>query len=274
MDGCTCSGSGIVEKDNKLYECICAVLKRRAASMPPFVRIADLRAEHIAHKVHMQVGKSLFIQATWQDMKAIVKAVMICHANLFVRITSDNDILHAYVGAMSKKNKGENEATFETVGDFVGPPDLVIVRLNALTRPNKAAAGALEEAFVCRADQEKPIWLVSDIDRPFVSSSPAYSDTLNDLLDGVAKIRISPILPRNFTTGIFDLEPVELSRQEISKPQPVQRAKAAKEAKAVKQKDEPPSDPPSDPPSFDNDLSMYGAGVKKSGRNKFGRSED
>jgi len=262
VEGCSCSGSGILEKDGKLYECVCALLRRRAASMPPFIRTADLRPEHTAHKLHAQVKKSLYILSTWQDMKAIVKAVMICHMNLFVRVTSDNDILHAYVGAMSKKNKGENEATFETVGDFVGPPDLVIVRLNALTRPNKAAAGALEEAMVCRTDQDKPTWFVSDIDRPFTDKSPAYSDSLWDLMEACAKIRVAPILPRNLPTGVFDLEPVDSPAP--ASPEPEARSRAAssprKPKPVEKEKDE------------DSDLSMYGEGIKKK-RGGFGRGD-
>jgi hypothetical protein len=257
VEGCNCSGSGILEKDGKLYECVCALLKRRAASMPPFIRTADLRPEHTAHKLHAQIKKSLFILSTWQDMKAIVKAVMICHMNLFVRVTSDNDILHAYVGAMSKKNKGENEATFETVGDFIGPPDLVIVRLNAITRPNKAAAGALEEAMVCRADQDKPTWFVSDMDRPFTSTSPAHSESLWDLMEACAKVRIPPILPRNLPTGVFDLEPVE-----SQKPM-TQEVKPCEKSQKKRQKSEPEGDNP--------DLSMYGEGVKK--KNSFGRGD-
>lgn len=233
--------------------------------MPPFIRTAELKPEHISQKIHLQTRRSLFIQATWQDMKAIVKAVMICHVNLFVRVTSDNDILHAYVGAMSKKNKGENEATFETVGDFVGPPDLVVIRLNAITRPNKAAAGALEEAMVCRSDQDKPTWFVSDMDRPFTSASPAFSESLWDLMEACAKVRVSPILARNLPTGVFDLEPVEstpVTSTNISPP-------------ADKQARERPPKPKLPKPSEtdDSDLSMYGAGVKKQNKG-FGRGGD
>jgi len=259
VEGCSCSGSGILEKDGKLYECVCALLKRRAASMPPFIRTAELRPEHTAHKLHTQVKKSLYVLATWQDMKAIVKAVMICHMNLFVRVTSDNDILHAYVGAMSKKNKGENEATFETVGDFVGPPDLVIVRLNALTRPNKAAAGALEEAMVCRTDQDKPTWLVSDMERPFTENSPAYSGSLWDLMEVCGKVRIAPVLPRNLPTGVFDLEPVETA------PDP-----APKKATPAPERSQKRSKPQSEQ---EDDLSVYGVGIKKS-KGSFGRGDD
>ena len=260
VEGCVCGGSGTVEKDGKLYECVCALLRRRAASMPPFIRTAELRPEHTAHKLHTQIRKSLFILATWQDMKAIVKAVMICHMNLFVRVTSDNDILHAYVGAMSKKNKGDNEATFETVGDFIGPPGLVIVRLNAITRPNKAAAGALEEAFVCRMDQDKPTWFVSDVERPFTSTSPAHSESLWDLMEACAKVRVPPILSRNTPTGVFDLEPVETTPTKPVPERPLQQPQ-----KRTPKTEKPESD--------DQGLSMYGEGVKKSGKSSFGRGD-
>ena len=232
--------------------------------MPPFIRTADLRPEHTVCKLHAQVKKSLYVLATWSDMKAIVKAVMIRHMNLFVRVTSDNDILHAYVGAMSKKNKGENEATFETVGDFVGPPDLVIIRLNAITRPNKAAAGAVEEALVCRMDQDKPTWFVSDIDRPFTSTSPAYSESLWDLMEACAKVRVSPILPRNLPTGVFDLEPVEPA----SSPEP-----AKPEAKPAQKPPKPKAEEKGKAEENEG-LSMYGEGIKKSGKTFGRRGED
>ena len=262
VEGCNCNGSGIIEKDGKMYECICALLKRRAVSMPPFIRTADLRPDHINHKLHTLVSKSLFILATWPDMKAIIKSVMICHMNLFVRVTSDNEILHAYVGAMSKKNKGDQAATFETVGDFVGPPDLVVVRLNALTRPNKAAAGALEEATVCRMDQDKPTWFISDTDRPFTSSSPAHSESLWDLFEACVKIRVPQVLSKSVPMGFFDLEPVGSGSS--FRPDPDEKKPVKRQSKPKPKNDEEEND--------DVDLSMYGAGVKKS--NNFGRGKE
>jgi hypothetical protein len=267
VEGCECGGSGILEKDGKLYECVCALLRRRAASMPPFIRTADLRKEHASHKLHDQIRKSMFILASWPDMKAIIKAVMIRHLNLFVRVTSDNEILHAYVGAMSKKNRGDSEATFETVSDFVGSPGLVIVRLNAITRPNKAAAGALEEAVVCRMDQDKPTWLVSDMDRPFTSASPAYSESLWDLMEAFVKIKISPILPKSVQPSIFDPE-IIISGNVDDSTKPAQDPKKYR-PKPTKRKTEDSEDIDEDT-SSDGSLSMYGQGIKqtKSRRDK------
>jgi hypothetical protein len=230
--------------------------------MPPYIRIAELRPEHLTPKLHDQTCKSLFILAMWADMKAIVKAVMLRHVNLFVRVTSDNEILHAYVGNMSKKSRSENEVSFENVGDFIGPPGLAVIRLNAITRPNKAAAGALEEALVIRSDQDKPTWLVSDMDRPFISNSPAYSESLWDLIEIFPKIRISPILPRGQTTGLFDLAPVGSSQSEPESP--ITTPDSTK--KRIKPK-------PKDLPTVDNDdnfnLSIYGSGINK--KKNFGR---
>lgn len=255
LDGCTCGGNGTFEKDGKLYECICALLRRRAISMPPYIRTAELRPEHMVHKLHTKINKSLFIDVGWDDMKAIIKAVMIRHINLFVRITSDNDILHAYVGAMSKKNKSENEATFETVSDFIGPPDLVIVRLNAITRTNKAASGALEEAVVYRMDQSKPTWLVSDVDRPFNSSSPAYSASLWDQMEAYGRVHIPRILGSKpaVIAAELSIEPVQDSQSDLSK------QSAGKPDRKRKIEKEPDG----------SCLSMYGEGIKRS--KKFNR---
>jgi hypothetical protein len=273
MDECKCNGRGIIEKEGKLYECICAILMRRAASMPPYVRIADLRPEHLTHNLHAHVHKSLFVMATWPDMKAIIKAVMIRHINLFVRVTSDNEILHAYVGNMARKNKNDNEASFENVGDFIGPPNLAIVRLNAITRPNKAAAGALEEALVCRSDHDKPIWLVSDMDRHFTSTSPAYSESLWDLIEAMPKVRIPPILPRNAPAGVLDVELVG-SGSPAPAPAPAPASKSGDSPpKKTRPKPEPERRaPPRDAEDDDFGLSVYGSGLGK--KKPFGRGDD
>ena len=192
--GCTCGGVGTVERDGKLYGCVCEVLRRRMASMPSYIRVAEVKSKHLEYDLHNNTRKSLFITSSWTDMKSIIKATMIKNFNLFVRATSDNDILHAYVGAMSKKVKGENEASYENVSDYVGPPDLLIIRLNAITRPNKAAAGALEEAIILRMDVNKATWLVSDTSRLFNSSSPAYSDSVKDAISVFPRITVVPII--------------------------------------------------------------------------------
>jgi len=267
MDGCTCNGRGIIEKEGKLYECVCALLRRRAISMPPFVRIAELKPEHLAHGLQDQVRRSLFVIATWADMKAIVKATMIRHLNLFVRVTSDNDILHAYVGNMARKNRNENEASFENVGDFIGPPDLAIVRLNAITRPNKAAAGALEEALVCRSDQDKPTWLVSDMDRHFSSTSPAYSESLWDIIEALPKVRVPPILPRNAPAGVLDVELVESSPARAAPPAEPKRA-----AEPPKKKRPRPEPEAASGQDDDFGLSVYGSGIDKK-KKPFGRGD-
>jgi hypothetical protein len=167
---------------------------------------------------------------------------------------------------MSKKNKSENEATFETIGDFIGPPSLAVIRLNAITRPNKAASGALEEALVCRMDQDKPTWFVSDLDRPFVSTSPAYSDTLWDLMETCSKVKIQPILPKSTPSSVFEND-VEFSIPAQDKTK-IDLTSAITSAVKKPQKAQTEFKSPIE----ESDLSIYGGGIKKKNKN-FGRND-
>lgn len=224
--------------------------------MPSYVRTAEVLPAHARLELIDAVRKSAYVVSAWSDMKSIIKAVMIKHMNLFVRITSDNEIKAAYVGDMSHKAKGDTEATYENIGDFVGPPDLVIIRLNALTRSNKAAAGALEEALVHRADRDKPTWTVCDTSRVFNKESPAYSDSVWDVLSALPRVMVPAILPRSeAAASILTADPVDEDRPAAA---PAQRSPAKRKPKdpAIERSDDDP-------------LSMYGQGVKKS--REFGR---
>jgi hypothetical protein len=207
-------------------------------------------------------------------MKSIIKATMIKNFNLFIRVTSDNDILHAYVGAMSKKVKGDNDVSYENVSDFTGPPDLLVIRLNAITRPNKAAAGALEEAVVLRMDTNKATWLVSDTSRLFNSGSPAYSDSIKDVMSVFTRVMIAPVITNipniDIEQSVISSELVKSNKSdEVHKKNHDESKSRAKVIKSLI--DEKNDIPISKIDSNDRDdgLSVYGVGVKKS--KTFGR---
>jgi hypothetical protein len=76
-------------------------------------------------------------------------------------------------------------------------PDLMIVRLNEMHYKNKAAPGALEEAVSYRLDRDKPVWMISNIDKPFVEGSHAWSESVFDLINtSFQKISVPRILPK------------------------------------------------------------------------------
>src|SRR5271157_2443151 len=98
--GCKeCGFTGVIEKDNKVFECQCSLNRRIAASMPLNVRITTVIKEHVIHPVVNMIQKNLFISAASDDMKAIAKVVMYKNPNLFIRITDDTMIRDVGVGA-------------------------------------------------------------------------------------------------------------------------------------------------------------------------------
>lgn len=203
MSCTSCKDSGIVEKDGKLYECVCAYIKRRAAEMPAYIRKAQVLTPHLQLPVIKLIDKSLYVISAWGDTKAIVKVIMFKYPNKFIKITSDREIRDVYVGAASRNARGmssnedENLEIYNSLQDLMDLPDLMIVRLNEMHYKNKAAPGALEEAISYRLDRDKPVWMVSNIDKPFIEGSHAWSESVSELLATTfQKISIPRILPK------------------------------------------------------------------------------
>jgi hypothetical protein len=197
-----CGNVGVLERDEKLYECECAELRRIAASMPAFVRTVLVKDAHIQAtlpgtkiRITDAIDKSLYITAYWDDMRAFIKLVMLKYRNKYVRVISDRELRDVFVGATSKSSRGENskDPIYNSIEDLVKPPTLLIIRLNELGYKNKAAAGILEEAICYRLDRGMPLWLLSNSARPFSNSSYAYSETVWSLITSLTKFRIEPI---------------------------------------------------------------------------------
>ena len=181
-----CGNSGVIESLNGglARECRCAVIRRLAAAMPAHIRHADPKKEHFELPlVREGTKKSFFVKASWPDMKAIIKAVMMLNPSKFIRVTSDREIRDVGVGSTSRQARGPDEVeVFNTLEDIMSPPALCIMRLGELQYKNKAAAGLLEEALSYRLDRDLPLWVISDLDRPFGNGSFAFSDSLWDLI--------------------------------------------------------------------------------------------
>lgn len=275
-----CGGTGVIEKEDRLYECLCAYLKRRAAEMAPYIRKAPVDPRHLELPIIELTDKLLYVISPWSDMKAIIKIVMIKNPKKYIRITSDREIRDVFVGATSRAARGDDEEqamVFNTLQDLMDLPDLVMVRLNEMHYKNKAAPGALVEAVSFRADRDKPTWMISDTDRPFMNNSHAWSESVAELLGtGFTKIVIPRILPKNVIEDTFmtELLPPQ-SDLSVTSPGPPK----ARETSGVSQ---PPLAPPepgepkrsrrkthSGPSEEVSGLAMYGSGLDKP---KFGRS--
>jgi hypothetical protein len=208
MEACEiCSGSGTIEKGGKLFECECALLRRISAAMPPPIRKATVLPEHLRTGLLEKTGRSLFINVHWQDMKAILKAVMIKFPQKFVRITSDAEIRDVYVGSKSKSARSadyEGNDIYNNIEDLVGPPDLLVVKLNEIKNRNKAAPGALAEGLAHRLDRDKPTWVISCVETRFGIGSYAYSEAVAEIVSaGCERVTVPQTLVPKEENGFF-----------------------------------------------------------------------
>jgi hypothetical protein len=194
-----CGSRGDFESpEGKLVECECQLIRRIAASMPPFIRRAQVFPNHISHPIISMAGKNLFIRSSWADMKAIMKVIWFRYNGKFMRVTSDLEIKNVFLGGSSRNAKGEDFTgdIFNNVHDLMKDPDLVIVELNKIGYKNKSAPGNLREAMDIRVSKDKPIWLFSDTSNPFVETSVSYSNHVWEYIVEYFKMvtipRISP----------------------------------------------------------------------------------
>lgn len=292
----SCGGAGTIDRDGRTFECECSLWERIGASMPPYILSARFLPQHLASPLLECAARSCFVTGAWVDVRAILKAVMMKHHGKFIRITSDREIRDVFVGSKSKQNSEEDsKSVYNSLEDLMGGgdakgrpklgPALVVVRLNELAYKNKAAAGALEEALVCRLDYGHPTWVVSDLDKPFTSGSYAFSESVWDMLTtSFAQVRLPRISPR------YELPPAETASQPVrirrpeahpgpsSAADPPEQVRKEKARPAPEEPRERPraiqSVPDDDAPSG---LGLYGSGVKKSGgfgqKKPFGRGD-
>jgi hypothetical protein len=260
-----CGGSGVIEKDGKTYECQCALLRRLAAAMPGFVRVAIVSKAHIVHPITDDINKNYLIDAAWSDARALIKVAMYKHPNLHFRITSDREIRDVGVGSTSRQARGDDATiVFNSLQDYMEPPKLVIVRLNELGYKNRAAAGLLEEALNIRVDRGLTTWVLNNKNKPFSPASHAYSEAVWDLIHTAFK-KID--IPRIACPPAPDI-----SAEPVTKP--VQEEKPKHPAS---QENKPPTRKPKIRSSPDGDadeevgskLGIYGSGLGPKSRKGF-----
>jgi hypothetical protein len=237
--------------------------------MPPYIRKARVKSAHLELPIIESIDKSLYVVSAWADMKAVIKAVMIKYPKKYIRITSDREIRDVFVGATSRAAKGEDEqiGVFNTLQDLMDLPDLIILRLNEMQYKNKAAPGALLEAISFRLDRDKPTWIISDSDRPFTSSSHAWSESAVELFGtGFLKTIIPRILPQVVIEESFmaELLPSQTAPEPSSGPPEATGKPGVSQAHSAKgtprkAKKTPGKDTPGQPAGLD----MYGSGLEK-----------
>jgi hypothetical protein len=273
MEACKlCAGAGAFERDGKLYECECALLRRIAAAMPSYVRRAEVLPAHLDTGLLEKASRSLYVSARWPDMKAVLKAVMIKYPSKFVRITSDAEIRDVYVGSRSRSARTADYEgdVYNNLADLMGPPDLCVVRLNEIANKNKAAPGALEEALSHRLDRDLPTWVLSNLDKRFTVGSFSYSEAVADLLSaGFEHVSV----PQIHRTGSEDGQSL-FSRDDFVQSQQVNGQAVSVKQDGKKEEGRPKRIRPSEDSDggADSMLSRYGSGVKR-GKSKFGRED-
>lgn len=264
--------------------------------MPAYIRKAQVVPAHLQLAVTKLTDKSLYLVTSWGDIKAVIKIMMFKYPNKFIKITSDREIRDVYVGATSRNARGvssnedENLEVYNSLQDLMELPDLMVVRLNEMHYKNKAAPGALEEAISYRLDRDKPVWIISNLDKPFVEGSHAWSESVSELFNtAFQKISIPRILPKVIVTdgGITpDSIPIGITATDmspgVSAPTPGGSGPDLAEYRAMMEEaQEKPRETQGKPfkkirsvPDSDvdtNPLSMYGSGVNKPKR--FGNRE-
>ena len=112
--------------------------------------------------------ENLFIKASWQELRSHLRWVLGCkyHLNSSFRfkVVTDKEILNVSLGNESfkyhtREQRDGGKETFNSVNDFIGDHDLVIVRLGWLGWKNQAATGYLKEALGIREAAHLPTWL-------------------------------------------------------------------------------------------------------------------
>ncbi len=257
-----CTGVGWCMKDDVPHECMCGYLRRIQAGMPPHLKRATVKKEHVRLSVVNQTKDNLFLIAHWSDVRAILK-ILLMTSNRFIRDTNDLDLKEVYVGSLSKKQRSVDYegVIYNSLADFVIPPDLLVVRLNFISNSNKAASGVLEDSIKLRVDYGKPVWLVSDPTDPFSTTSISYSKRVADL---IAREFTRVLVPKinetdSETTNAFFATP-DLGRpdEDTRPPRVVPSTEIKKESKRVIQSASDDDD------GIDSALSSYGSGINKS----------
>jgi hypothetical protein len=261
MSVCGCDGSGTIEQDGKLVLCECYWVKQALKALPPDISRVDILPAHFELpflKDNKGVRRMLYIRGAYQDIRAVIKTVVLFNPAKWVKIISDKDILNVYVGSMSKSQRPEDYTgpIYNNIQDLVEPPDLLIIHLGMVFNKNRAAAGALEESLAHRINAARPTWAFSTYEKPFSANDPSCSPGVEEILKNSMQTVDIPRICSQFT-------PASSPTENPFTPEPV--------SKRPTFEDKPRKFKPEIVDSS-NPLSAYGSGVKK--KKPFGRGDN
>ena len=109
----------------------------------------------------------------WNAFLPHLKWVAACKGvGWFVRVVNDKTLMNIWIGntnikARKSQESDEDLLVANSIDDYLGGPDLVIIRLGTIVHPNKAAANVLAETLRMRSSLDKPTWLIEPEDQEF-----------------------------------------------------------------------------------------------------------
>lgn len=210
-----CKGEGTYTKDDKLYECSCSIAKRTIEQLPVYIKNGTYTRNHYRLGFLKHPDKLIYFKSYRTDFISIMKCLCLCHPFKWIKIINENDIRNVYTGSLSKasKSKDYEGIVFNNLQELVDPPQLLVIELNTLTNKNKAAPGALLESVKSRVDYGKPLWVWSDVNKPFGQDSFTYTEAVSEIFSTFYNITV-PLINKDglkFDTMVEDLNETEKS---------------------------------------------------------------
>lgn len=175
---------------------------------------------------------NLFIKGPWSVVRCHFKFTLYSKKKQwpsfdYLRAT-DKDLLDVWFGRAAFSNKPkeyrESKATYNSLGEFVSPPALLMVDLGVMQTPNKLAPKILLETLSIRDQLNKPTWLIENL-QSFGLGHPFYSSGVHNFiqdnfdlvsLSAEAKEPTSPSKDdlHDFSTSISETDSVQLNTEE------------------------------------------------------------
>ena len=190
-----CKGEGMVRIPGSLdtKQCICAfTLYLKARLGEEIATSKPIVSKSVLYEVPTSGGEPIvdltnqncFIKGWWADFKPNFRlaAMHLLERRSFqwyFSIITDEQIKTVFVGseAYSQKSRKKRDdiVTYNSLSDFVGSQDLVVIRLGFLGYKNVAMSGALKETLMIRQALGKPTWILEEPNSVFDEGHHSWS---------------------------------------------------------------------------------------------------